>query len=434
MADTGSNTNALVKVGGMSLSEVIEKKAWENQQIHEVAIVLFEPTAFQNIPPMTKPSLDLVRVNPDTSKKDCYAIKNSKEVGLHKASILRIAAAAGVEVGRPIKETPDSDIDHYRYSVVVSATMPNGRTRKVHASAEWAWEKKYAANLALAKRKKPADLYGQTPEEWATKRTTEEREYAGERTETRAILRGVREFLALKTAYSPEELRKPFLVGTLVPHFDMNDPMIKEKVIERALDSAGSIFGGGVKALPVAVPATNKPDVPDADFSPEPEEDVTSVDAGDETDEVYPPAPGGGVIDRETGEILPEAPEQQQASGATNPKLTPLAILCNEVFKTEEEMRLWFACEYDVSSRKELTDEQLSEAIDKLTIIKRERGTAGASDFDSQIAQIRQELGEETFTKVLAKLGKASLEEVKPAAKKALLDFARGVKEGRCSL
>lgn len=66
---------------------------------------------------------------------------------------------------------------------------------------------------------------------------------APQKAATGAVLRVIRDLLGIKGAYTIEELRKPFAVARMSFSPDYNDPLIKQMLLQQAMQSVGNLFG-----------------------------------------------------------------------------------------------------------------------------------------------------------------------------------------------
>ena len=72
---------------------------------------------------------------------------------------------------------------------------------------------------------------------------TQLRANAPQKAATGAILRVIRDLLGIKGTYTMEELKKPFAVARMSFSPDYNDPMIKQVLLQQAMQSIGNLFG-----------------------------------------------------------------------------------------------------------------------------------------------------------------------------------------------
>lgn len=66
---------------------------------------------------------------------------------------------------------------------------------------------------------------------------------APQKAATGAILRVIRDLLGIKGTYSIDELKKPFAVARTSFSPDYNDPVIKQMMLQQAMQSVGNLFG-----------------------------------------------------------------------------------------------------------------------------------------------------------------------------------------------
>ncbi|MCI9101364.1 MAG: hypothetical protein HFH59_09430 [Lachnospiraceae bacterium] len=82
---------------------------------------------------------------------------------------------------------------------------------------------------------------------------------APQKAATGALLRVIRNLIGLKGTYTRDELKKPFAVARMSFSPDYNDPLIKQMMLQRAMQSMGNLFGSGFSTAN-AVSATKIPD------------------------------------------------------------------------------------------------------------------------------------------------------------------------------
>lgn len=69
------------------------------------------------------------------------------------------------------------------------------------------------------------------------------RSNAPQKAATGAILRVIRDLLGIKGTYTMNELKKPFAVARMSFSPDYNDPIIKQMLLQQAMQSVGNLFG-----------------------------------------------------------------------------------------------------------------------------------------------------------------------------------------------
>ena len=208
----------IVQVGAYSLAEVVQKQLWKDPTALEgKANVLFPITALDDLPPMMRPSLTVVHVKADPARREVYPVGDSK-MGLSKPVIMKMLNAAGASV-MTRKISDRADLDFIEWQATVSGYTPDGQFHQQTASKSWIWEKV------------KADKGG-----------AQQRKFADEICETKAILRAARAFLNIQTSYTAQELALPFLIASAVPDLDPNDPDVKNALIAKATGTAGILY------------------------------------------------------------------------------------------------------------------------------------------------------------------------------------------------
>lgn len=86
---------------------------------------------------------------------------------------------------------------------------------------------------------------------------TQLRANAPQKAATGAILRVIRDLLGIKGVYTLEELKKPFAVARVAFSPDYNDPVIRQMMLQQAIQSVGNIFGNMVPVVQtISIPET----------------------------------------------------------------------------------------------------------------------------------------------------------------------------------
>lgn len=90
---------------------------------------------------------------------------------------------------------------------------------------------------------------------------TQLRANAPQKATTGAILRVIRDLLGIKGIYTIDELKKPFAVVRMSFSPDYNDPVIKQMMLQQALQSVGNLFGNTQPVLQtISVPQMPDPE------------------------------------------------------------------------------------------------------------------------------------------------------------------------------
>lgn len=81
---------------------------------------------------------------------------------------------------------------------------------------------------------------------------------APQKAATGAILRVIRALLGIKGTYTMQELKKPFAVARMVFSPDYNDPVIRQMLLQQAIQSTGNIFGNTSPVVQtISIPQNN---------------------------------------------------------------------------------------------------------------------------------------------------------------------------------
>jgi hypothetical protein len=191
----------------------------------------------------------LIESNPDAGEvyeqgRGKYALT---QVGLAKL------AGAGNMTFRVIEQ--HTTADYVRITVEGSYTNASGECLTDQKTSEI-----YLDDIEEEIMERPATKWEAqaSPEELREKRKKEFRQFRKfklQRCETSAKNRVIRSLLGIRNVYSPEELKKPFVLATVTYSPDFSDPDIKSAAIEKHTGQKVALFGA-----PSAVSRTD--DVP----------------------------------------------------------------------------------------------------------------------------------------------------------------------------
>lgn len=203
------------------------------------------------------------------------------EVSLSKTGLLKIMAAAGVNVTR--SERTDDNRTPYYWTWCSEGTITDfGAVRQLPPGnsevdlrdgspqvGEWTpeeWAKREAA--AAEKRAKTAerDRWKVKPEAiggWSRERLMQARSYGLRLAESKSLTALIRN-LGLPQKFAVEDLAKPFVVFRTVFHPDMSIPGVAEIVTAAHFGSMRSLYPGSNTATAKALPETT--DAPAGDF------------------------------------------------------------------------------------------------------------------------------------------------------------------------
>lgn len=276
----------------LSIQNVLDHKSDYN-----LAIPFVES---QQINPYYKIIVSALKVNPDPNASEVFKI-GARSTGngyenlyiLAKPALERLANAAAINFAPGSGEPVKIDENTWKASAFAALRLPDGETRTVSGykvidlvteekkyriayeeKAERGISDKKAAQEAAKKYKGhwEGETYFVAEEE--KKRYVERslldamaqlRSSAPQKASTGAILRVIRSLICIKSTYTMEELKKPFAVVRASFSPDYNDPMVKQMMLQKCMQSMGNLFGAiastpqPMTAIPEAIPANTQP-------------------------------------------------------------------------------------------------------------------------------------------------------------------------------
>ena len=257
--------------------------------------LLLPKTHIMQLPEGTQPSVRevVVDVRSETGRngpiypaKEVYAVDGGG-LGLSKVTLDKISAAAGI-VWERVERTDNRQHPHYcEFTAVARVADLDGTVRQS------------IGNKTLDLRDKAED--GSPGKDRATmgdKQLAQARKFITEICASKAMNRAISSVLAIKRAYTAEELRKPFIVVKLTP--DTNHAKAQEMVLAGLTGNAALLYGR--QEAPARVIDVSFDDVePPTDQAPQ---SSLSAPVGEVGGEQSPPTsePAGGY-DLQTGEV-----------------------------------------------------------------------------------------------------------------------------------
>ena len=202
-----------------------------------------------HLPPFKALAIQRVEVNPDQSVGDVYGIPGpGNKFGLSKHILGKLFAAKHGNILASYRKDDGSDPYYVEWAVEVEVMEVTGVKR-------------------VCKGTRKVDLRDGSPEistMRGEKHIMQARRWILENAETKALNRAIRSVLGLKTAYTGDEIQRPFIIPVLVPLVNEADlsPQMREIVAMQSLfgDAALKLYGGSepptvtdVKALPTGV-------------------------------------------------------------------------------------------------------------------------------------------------------------------------------------
>lgn len=244
----------------------------------------------QQINPFYKMSVSLLYADTDERASQIFKV-GSRNIGndqwedlysLTKPFLQRLATEAGIQFSPDSGNVTKVDENTWKASAFGAIRLPDGSVRTsnnfkvIDLATE---EKKYRlayeekAERGISDYKAASEASGKYAGNWVdTGRTnnkgypvrlymvseqdrgkyienslldamTQLRANAPQKAATGAILRVIRDLLGIKGTYTVKELKKPFAVARTSFSPDYNDPMIKQMLLQQAMQSVGNLFG-----------------------------------------------------------------------------------------------------------------------------------------------------------------------------------------------
>lgn len=298
-------------------------------QINQNEVNMLVPTtSLQQVSPWHAARVSMVQANPDPDSGDVFKVGSKKENGKWfdilspaKPLLMKIAAAAGIVWNWKDSGPVAVEKRYVCYKAVGAMRLPDGTWQPFMATKEIDLDviedETYDSNIEKAEGyaadpKKRNYLKGLSPEEWARKQTRSHmiqwRKNKMMRAETGAMLRVIRAALGMKSQYTKEELKKPFVVPRIDFSPDYSDPDVRQMLLQNGATAMAGLFG---QSAPGGQPAfetqgTDRPAIEAPDFEddvpfeaegvpfeePEEEPDTNPIPAPE------PPEPGadGGEV------------------------------------------------------------------------------------------------------------------------------------------
>lgn len=225
--------------------------------------MLVPTTSLQQVSPWHAARVSMVQANTDPDSGDVFKVGTRNENGKWvdilspaKPLLMKIAAAAGI-VWNWRESGPIAVEKRYVcYKAVGAMRLPDGTWQPFMATKEIDLDviedETYDSNIDKAEgyakdAKKRSYLKGLSPEEWAKKQTRSHmiqwRKNKLMRAETGAMLRVIRAALGMKSQYTKEELKKPFVVPRIDFSPDYSDPDVRQMLLQNGATAMAGLFG-----------------------------------------------------------------------------------------------------------------------------------------------------------------------------------------------
>lgn len=222
--------------------------------------VLVPTLTIQEISPMHKPVLEVVKINPDTKAGEVYEmVSGSGDFSMRAVALQKIGYAAGLiwnakGCGRTDDGT-NPNIITYRAEAAVrkedGTYMPLNAEYMIdldviEEETRESYEKK--SNTLMADKKKRNEKFTEEDrknyvEKCIKRDMLQKRKFRLQLAQTGAMDRVIRKILGLKGTYKKEELEKPFVVPKIAFNPDVNDPKVRELLLKQGMDATSALFG-----------------------------------------------------------------------------------------------------------------------------------------------------------------------------------------------
>jgi hypothetical protein len=251
------------------------------------------------------PVVERVQLSTDAAQGDIYENDKNDDKGPGKKWRLTAQALNKISMCAGVIWPPDQNYveklekNYVSYRAVGGLRKPDGSPIFYKATydldlevIEMELQEQYEAKSKWMKRKgKDGKEHLMTDEEkaeyvtYCVKRDLlQKRKHKVSLCETGAKDRVIRKLLGLKNAYTTAELEKPFVMARIVFRPDYNDPMVKAKMIDAAIQSITGVFGPKqiTESIQESQPINITPIEPDPEPDPEPGETING-DTGEVT-------------------------------------------------------------------------------------------------------------------------------------------------------
>lgn len=255
----------------LSIQNVLDKRSNYN-----LAIPFVES---QQINPFYKLSVSLLYVDTADQASQIFKV-GSRSLGnkryedlfsLTKPFLQRLATEAGIQFAPGSGDVVKVDENTWKASAYGALRLPDGSVRTSNnfkvidlvteeKKYRLAYEEKAVNGISEEKAAKVAagkyagawqnGIYfieeqdkGKYIESSLLDAMTQLRANAPQKAATGAILRVIRDLLGIKGTYTMAELKKPFAVARTSFSPDYNDPLIKQMMLQQAMQSVGNLFG-----------------------------------------------------------------------------------------------------------------------------------------------------------------------------------------------
>lgn len=307
-----------------------EVESYEKQRYNVLA-----PREIGELPAFHMPHMSIIQVNPDKDAGETYPLPGGK-LGLSKVVLDRIAQAGSITWIPDACKSGWRSPRKYHYLAVGVVKGLDAVRRTIIGEKEIdldVIEEELRASVPRRER-----CPGKEPERsrWIETTVRDEmisfKKHIAARTESGAKNRAIRSAYGLKSSYTPEEIKHPFVIPRVVPFFDMRDPEVKKMVLGDALGIIPELYGKGPELpLPTALP-------PVQDEEEEPEPVGTSEPIKDA--EIESPVPEGQPETQSQPPPDPDAVRFEEAQGDAKKEQEALTrLIARKGYKTDKLLK-----------------------------------------------------------------------------------------------
>lgn len=268
------------------------QNVFNNKDNYNLAIPFVQT---EQINPFYKLSVSLLYVDTNSEASQIFKV-GSRNIGnnkwedlysLTKPFLQRLATEAGIQFGSNSGDVVKVDENTWKASAFGALRLPDGSVRtsnnfkvidlvteekKYRLAYEEKAEKgivderagKAAASKYAGTWKEKVYIIDEKEKEKYIENSlldamTQLRANAPQKAATGAILRVIRDLLGIKGTYTMNELKKPFAIARTSFSPDYNDPMVKQMMLQQAMQSVGNLFGNYQPVLQtISIPKTTE--------------------------------------------------------------------------------------------------------------------------------------------------------------------------------
>lgn len=190
-------------------------------------------------------SVSVVQIDPNPDNREVFKVGKRGDTELFaysKPALEKMALAAGISIGRP--ERMDDGKDPSFCHISVMGVMKNESGQPIVRSAQKAFHMAAVEEAAIAeKRKWKPDMTEEQARAQVHGEMVGFKKHLIARTETGAILRLIRQFLAIKSGLTKEQVAKPKVLVRVDWRPDASDPEVKRFLLEQGARATVEMFG-----------------------------------------------------------------------------------------------------------------------------------------------------------------------------------------------